>query len=99
MNKSRGSKTGMYRRLLINDEHRFFFEDFVKCSSFSCLVLTNEIDGGEFAKWYQGKEGFDLKNLSWIGYNDIKALAKKYNLDLLIAHLEMNRRHLGSITN
>ena len=64
INKSRGSKPGMFRHLQINDEHRFFFEDFVKCSDFSCMVLTKDRDGGEFAKWYQVKEGFDLNHLS-----------------------------------
>jgi hypothetical protein len=38
----------MFRHLQINDEHRFFFEDFVICSDFSCMVLTDDIDGKEF---------------------------------------------------
>jgi hypothetical protein len=96
INSQRGNRGGGQRRLNINDEHRFFFGDFVKCSKFSCLSLTRDKDERQIARYYNDFDGVDSKNLSWIGYDNIFTLAKKYNSEWLQAHLEINRRHLGN---
>ena len=96
INNQRGNRGGGQRRLNINDEHRFFFGDFVKCDKFSCLSLTRDKDESQLSRYYNDFDGVDSGNLSWIGYANIFTLAKKYNLEWLQAHLEMNRRHLGN---
>lgn len=94
-NKQRGTRRGNLRRLYTNDEHKFFFEDFVKCKNFSCLSLTTDNTEKQITNYYSNVKGIELQNLSWIGYNSIKELIRKHNLEWLEAHIEMNRRHFG----
>ena len=93
--RQRGTRGGDYRRLNINDEHAFFFEDFIKCTKFTCLSLTTDLSEKPIANYYANIKGIDPKNLSWIGYNKLDKLISDYNLDWLGAHIEMNRRHFG----
>ena len=94
-NKQRGTRRGNLRRLYTNDEHKFFFEDFVKCKKFSCLSLTTDNTEKQITNYYSNVKGIELQNLSWIGYNSIKEIMRKHNLEWLEAHIEMNRRHFG----
>ena len=95
INSQRGNRGGSQRKLNINDEHRFFFGDFIKCDRFSCLSLTRDKDESQISRFYKDFKGVDLENISWISYDNIFTLAKRYNLEWLQAHLEMNRRNLG----
>ena len=94
-NKQRGFRCGAFRKLYTNDEHKFFFYDLVKCSKFTCLSLTTDKDINQLVKYYEKKSGFELKNLSWIGYDSVRNIVKNFNLEWCSAHLEMNRRHFG----
>ena len=95
LNKQRGTKSKNYRRLNINDEHAFFFEDFIKCCNFTCLSLTTDSSEKPIANYYTDIDGINLDNLSWIGYDQLDELVSEYDLSWLGAHLEMNRRHFG----
>ncbi len=97
INSQRGNRRGKQRKLNINDEHRFFFKDFIKCSKFSCLCLTRDKDEKQLANYFSNFDGVDSDKLSWVGYDCLLSLASKYSLEWLQAHLEMNRRHLGRI--
>jgi len=99
LNIQRGTKRGG-RKLYINDEHRFFFGDFIKCRNFSCLSLTIDKNEEPIYRYYKDVSEIDTNNLSWINYKKIREIAGKYNLKLTSSHLEMNRRHFGlSILN
>lgn len=95
INRQRGTRGGKYRRLNINDEHAFFFGDFIKCSKFSCLSLTTDLSEKPIANYYANIDGINLENLSWIGYGQLDKLVSDYNLAWLQAHTELNRRHFG----
>lgn len=94
LNVQRGTRRGN-RKLYINDEHRFFFGDFIKCSRFSCLSLTNDRSEQLIYGYYKDVSGIDTDNLSWIGHESIMRIVDRYRLKLTRAHLEMNRRHFG----
>jgi len=94
-NRQRGFRGGALRKLYTNDEHKFFFGDFVKCNKFSCLSLTRDNDKKQITEYYSNVNGIELANLSWIGYDSIREIIKKHNLEWSGAHLEMNRRHFG----
>jgi hypothetical protein len=93
--RQRGTRGGDYRRLNINDEHAFFFKDFIRCSKFSCLSLTTDLSEKPIARYYSDIEGYDLENLSWIGYEQLNKLISDHKLGWLKAHIELNRRHFG----
>ncbi len=97
-NSRRGKRGGDYRRLNINDEHSFFFGDFINCSDFTCLSLTTDLSEKPIANYYADIAGINLDNLSWIGYEGLNELVSKYDLNWLGAHLELNRRHFGFYT-
>lgn len=97
INTQRGTRGGSFRKLYINDEHKFFFGDFVKCSSFSCTSLTTDRNQTPLYEYYKNSSAINYKDLSWIGYKEIKDIANRFNLVLTQAHLEMNRRHLGYV--
>lgn len=97
INTQRGTRGGNFRKLYINDEHKFFFSNFVKCSSFSCTSLTTDRNQTPIYEYYKNNPVINYKDLSWIGYEKIKDIASRYNLVLTQAHLEMNRRHLGYV--
>ncbi|MDD3628822.1 MAG: hypothetical protein PHN81_03475 [Actinomycetota bacterium] len=95
-NKQRGYRGGAFRKLYTNDEHKYFFADFIKCNKFSCLSLTTDRSEKQIADYYRNTNDIELKNLSWIGYDSIRKIVDKYNLEWIGAHLEMNKRHLGA---
>ena len=94
-NKTRGFRGGAIRKLYTNDEHKYFFADFVKCSKFSCLSLTRDKNEKQIADYYRNTNSIELSNLSWIGYDSTREIIDKYNLEWTGAHLEMNKRHFG----
>jgi hypothetical protein len=93
--RQRGTRAGDYRRLNINDEHAFFFEDFIKCNKFTCLSLTTDLSEKPIANYYTNVDEINLGNLSWIGYELIDKIIEEHNLNWLKAHIELNRRHFG----
>ena len=94
-NKQRGFRGGAFRKLYINYEHKYFFGDFVKCSKFSCLSLTRDRSEKQIADYYRNINGIELNKLSWVGYDSLREIIDKYNLEWIGAHLEMNKRHFG----
>jgi len=95
INRQRGQRGGEHRRLKINDEHRFFFNDFVKGKDFSCLTLTTDKSEAAISNYYRDIDGIKLENLSWISYDSLKELMEGYGMEWFCCHMEMNRRHLG----
>jgi hypothetical protein len=95
LNKQRGQKAVNIKKLNINDEHLFFFDDLVKCNKFSCLSLTRDKDKEQLSNYYKNVNGIEASNMSWIGYDSLYKLVEKYGLNWIKSHLEMSRSKLG----